>query len=113
MPEHRIAVARDVVAVAQAAGVAGVGQKLGQRRLARAERRLAQVEAVEIEQVEGIEQHVAAAALQRLDQHGEARHAGRRLHHHLAVDDRDLGRHLGQRAARRRGSARSSRAPAG
>ena len=81
MPEHRIAVARDVVAVAQAAGVAGVGQKLGQRRLARAERRLAQVEAVEIEQVEGIEQHVAAAALQRIDQHGEARHAGRRLHH--------------------------------
>ena len=97
VPEHRIAVARDVVAVAQAAGVAGVGQQLGQRRLARAERRLAQVEAVEIEQVEGIEQHVAAAALQRVDQHGEARHAGRRLHHHLAVDDRDLGRHLGQR----------------
>lgn len=100
MLEHRIAVALDMVAVADAPVLAPtpvvIGQQRVQRLLARHQRRFAQVAAVEVEQVESIIEHVAAAALQRLDQHGEARDAGRRLDQDLAVDDRELGGDVGE-----------------
>ena len=86
-----------MVAIADSAGAAELGQQLAERSLAGSERRVPEVEAVEIQKVKGIERHVAAAALKRVDQRSEARDAGCRLHHHLAVDDRDLHRHLGER----------------
>ena len=93
MAEDGAAVAGQVVAEADAAVCAVGGDDLGESGLALFERRLLQVEAVEMEEVEGVQHEVAAlAGFQCVDEGGEAGDAGRRLHDDLGVDERRLHR---------------------
>ncbi len=70
-------------------------EQLRQQCLALAQRHAAQVVAVEIDEVEGIEMEAAAGAFgQRVLQAGKARNALLVERHHLAIDDRLLDRQL-------------------
>ena len=87
MPEHDLAVLVEMAAVAERPG-AGADHRL-EEPLALDERRLRQVVAVEIKEVEGVEDEALRPALaQRRLQGGEVRRAGGVLDHHLAVDQR-------------------------
>ena len=107
--EHRRAAADDVVGVEQRAGPRLVGEQRRQLLLALDERQLAEVDAVEREQVEGVVADAPALALgDRLLKRAEIGLAVLVGDHHLAVDQRrDSGRSASGRTSGRNLSVQS------
>src|SRR5262249_34970681 len=97
MTEDGVAIAHEMLAEAKARIGRTRRDDLGERRLALAERRLAQIEPIEMEQIEEREGEIALAGLQGIDERGEARDAAIRLDHDLAIDERRLDRQRGCR----------------
>ena len=81
--------------------------------LALDERRLPQIEAVEVEQVEGEVDHALGAARGEIGLQGvEVGNARLALHDHLAIENEVVGRQIGQGAGERGEPGASSRTPA-
>src|SRR5208337_3705824 len=87
VPEHDLAVLVEMAAVAQRSGA--VAEDRLQKPLALDKRRLAQIEAVQVEEIEGVEDEAVRALLAEGPlEGGEVRRAGVVLDHDLAVDQR-------------------------
>ncbi len=95
-------VAFDMVGELDGGVGAEAGEQLREQRLAPDERRLPQIPAVQMKQVEGIEMQLVAGALgQRILQQGEAADALGVEHDNLAVDDRIATRQFARKACGR------------
>ena len=89
MAEHALAVLLEMLAEADRAAGRRIVEAAGEQGLAFDQRRSGEIVAVEVEEVEGVEDHaLGPAGLQGLLQAGEDRHPGFVLDHHLAVDQR-------------------------
>ncbi len=107
MAEDRIPVAGEMLAEADAVRLPAGGDDLGERRLAIPQDRLAQIEPVEVEQIEEIEDEVPLPALQPVHQRSEACDARLALYHDLAVEKRRGHRQM----CHRFGNGRKTRLP--
>ncbi len=87
MAEHRRAVIFDVVIEPNT--VTSIGQKIGKRRLADLERIAAEIVAVQLDQIEGIEEHPGVVPV--VTDAVEARHSALVAGDGLPIDDASNG----------------------